>query len=62
MVHEYNVGDRFINALAIRANRQGEGLGGLIPRSLLDDLSAGAWARRESAAAIARSRSELACW
>lgn len=32
-------GDRFINALAIRADRQGEGLGGLVLRTLLDDLS-----------------------
>lgn len=39
VVHEDDDGDRFINALAIRADRQGEGLGGLVLRTLLDDLS-----------------------
>jgi len=40
LVNEDDDGDRFINALAIRADRQGEGLGRLILRTLLDDLSA----------------------
>lgn len=39
VVHEDDDGDRFINALAIRADRQGEGLGRLVLRSVLDDLS-----------------------
>lgn len=38
-VHEDDDGDRFINALAIRADRQGEGSGRLVLRTLLDDLS-----------------------
>lgn len=37
--HEDDDGDRFINAVAIRADRQGEGLGRLVLRTLLDDLS-----------------------
>jgi hypothetical protein len=38
-MHEDDDGDRFINALAIRGDRQGEGLGTLTLRTVLDELS-----------------------
>ena len=38
-MHEDDEGDRFINAIAVRRDRQGEGLGNEILGSLLADLS-----------------------
>jgi hypothetical protein len=39
IMHEDDDGDRFINALAIRSDRQGDGLGTLALTTVLDDLS-----------------------
>lgn len=38
-MHEDDDGDRFINAVAIRADHQAQGLGKLVVGTLLDDLS-----------------------
>ena len=39
VMHEDDDGDRFINALAIRNDRQAQGLGKLVLTTVLDDLS-----------------------
>jgi hypothetical protein len=39
VMHEDDDGDRFVNALAIRTDRQTQGLGRLVLNTVLDDLS-----------------------